>query len=323
MLDGMEATGTIAAPAGPVRAALWMVGSCACFTVLTALIRYLSATIDPLEIVFFRNLFGMAVMLPWLFHRGLGALTTTRLPLHALRALVGLVAMIAWFTAVSRMNLADAVALSFTSPLFATVAAIFLLSEVVRLRRWLAIGAGFLGAMIILRPGFAEIPPAALLVLLSSMAMGFAVSLVKILTRHDASEPIVFYMVLFLTPASLVPALFVWQTPTLDELGLLVALGGMATLGHLCLVRAFASADATAVLPFDFVRLPLIALAGYLVFDETLDVWTGLGAAIILSSSVYIAHREATHRRVVAVPTPRLDAAIPVRARSERRDAAE
>ncbi|MFQ5959630.1 MAG: DMT family transporter, partial [Alphaproteobacteria bacterium] len=238
----MEASCTsVAARSDPVRGAIWMVGSGVCFTVLTGLIRYLSETIDPLEIVFFRNLFGMVVMLPWLMRNGIGTLRTRRLPLYTLRSLVGLVAMIAWFAAIARMNLADAVALSFTAPLFATVMAVFILHEVVRLRRWTAVVAGFVGAMIILRPGFAEIPPAALLVLLSASMMGLAVSLVKILSRSEPTGPIVFYMVLMLTPASLIPALFVWRTPTPEELAWLLALGGAATLGHLCLVRAFAS----------------------------------------------------------------------------------
>ena len=301
-----------------------MVGSCVCFTVLTGLIRYLSATIDPLEIVFFRNLFGMVVMLPWLMHNGIGTLRTRRLSLYTLRSIIGLVAMIAWFTAIARMNLADAVALSFTAPLFATVMAVVVLHEIVRLRRWSAVAAGFVGAMIILRPGFAEIPPEALFVLLSASMMGFAVALVKILSRSEPTGAIVFYMVLMLTPASLIPALFVWRTPGVEELLWLLALGGAATLGHICLVRAFALADATAVLPFDFVRLPLIAVMGWFVFGQSLDAWTGVGAVIIIGSSVYIAHREHVHERRIAVPTPRLDTALmPTPAGGKTRDAAE
>ncbi len=313
-----------AAQSDPVRGAIWMVGSCVCFTVLTGLIRYLSATIDPLEIVFFRNLFGMVVMLPWLMHNGIGTLRTRRLSLYTLRSIIGLVAMIAWFTAIARMNLADAVALSFTAPLFATVMAVVVLHEIVRLRRWSAVAAGFVGAMIILRPGFAEIPPEALFVLLSASMMGFAVALVKILSRSEPTGAIVFYMVLMLTPASLIPALFVWRTPGVEELLWLLALGGAATLGHICLVRAFALADATAVLPFDFVRLPLIAVMGWFVFGQSLDAWTGVGAAIIIGSSVYIAHREHVHQRRIAVPTPRLDTALmPTPAGGKTRDAAE
>ncbi len=312
------------AASDPMRGALWMVGSCVFFAALTGLIRHVSATLDPLEIVFFRNLFGLAAMLPWFLRHGFGGLRTRRLPLYTLRAAAGLIAMITWFVAISRMNLADAVALSFTAPLFATVAAVFLLGEIVRGRRWTAVMIGFAGAMIILRPGFEEVTPTALLVLLSSSMMAVAIIMVKMLSRTEPVGAIVFYMVLMLTPASLIPALFVWRTPTPEEFVWLMAIGAAGTLGHLCLVRAFAVADATAVLPFDFVRLPIIALIGYFAFGQPLDMWTGVGAAVILCSSVYIAHREAVHQRAIAMPPPRPDTVLATAdARPQPRDAAE
>ena len=284
--------------------ALWMLASTIFFTAMTAMIRYLSGSIDPLEIVFFRNLFGLAVLLPWVMRHGMVSLNTRRLPLYSLRALVGLIAMSCWFTAISRMNLGDAVALSFTAPMFATVGAILLLGEIVRVRRWVAVLIGFAGAMVILRPGFAEIPPAAYLVLLSSMMMGLSVCLVKLLARTEQVIAIVFTMVLMLTPVSLIPALFVWQTPDPIQFAWLLAIGACGTLGHICITRAFSMAEATAVLPYDFLRLPLMAVLAWLVFDQVLDGWTGLGAAIIIGSSLYIAHREAYTQRSPARPEP-------------------
>ena len=284
--------------------ALWMLASTIFFTAMTAMIRYLSGSIDPLEIVFFRNLFGLAVLLPWVMRHGMVSLNTRRLPLYSLRALVGLIAMSCWFTAISRMNLGDAVALSFTAPMFATVGAILLLGEIVRVRRWVAVLIGFAGAMVILRPGFAEIPPAAYLVLLSAMMMGLSVCLVKLLARTEQVIAIVFTMVLMLTPVSLIPALFVWQTPDPIQFAWLLAIGACGTLGHICITRAFSMAEATAVLPYDFLRLPLMAVLAWLVFDQVLDGWTGLGAAIIIGSSLYIAHREAYTQRSPARPEP-------------------
>ena len=284
--------------------ALWMLASTIFFTAMTAMIRYLSGSIDPLEIVFFRNLFGLAVLLPWVMRHGMVSLNTRRLPLYSLRALVGLIAMSCWFTAISRMNLGDAVALSFTAPMFATVGAILLLGEIVRVRRWVAVLIGFAGAMVILRPGFAEIPPAAYLVLLSAMMMGLSVCLVKLLARTEQVIAIVFTMVLMLTPVSLIPALFVWQTPDPIQFAWLLAIGACGTLGHICITRAFSMAEATAVLPYDFLRLPLMAVLAWLVFDQVLDGWTGLGAAIIIGSSLYIAHREAYTQRSLARPEP-------------------
>ena len=286
----------------PLGGALWMLGSTVFFTAMTAMIRYVSGSIDPLEIVFFRNLFGLVVLLPWLMRHGKVSLNTRRLPLYSLRAVVGLIAMICWFTAISQMNLGDAVALSFTAPMFATVGAVFLLSEIVRVRRWVAVLAGFTGAMVILRPGFAEIPPAAYFVLLSSMMMGLSVCLVKLLAKTEQVMAIVFTMVLMLTPVSLIPALFVWQTPDLIQFAWLTAIGACGTLGHICITRAFSMAEATAVLPYDFMRLPLMAVLAWLVFDQVLDVWTGVGAIIIIGASIYIAHREAYHHRRSAAP---------------------
>lgn len=283
-------------PSAPIQAVVWMVASCASFAVMTGLIRHLSAAIDPVEIVFFRNLFGVVVMLPWLMRNGLQVLCTRRLPLHGLRAAACLVAMTSWFYAISYTNLADAVALSFTTPLFATVAAVIFLGEMVRPHRWTAVFLGFVGTIIILRPGFQEISPLALLVLLSASMMAIAAVLAKSLTRTDPPGAIVFYAMLFLTPASLFPALFVWQTPTFHECIYLLAIGSAATLSHICVVRALALADASAVLPFDFIRLPLIALVGYFAFGEKLDAWTGIGAAIIIGSSVYVARRDTVQR---------------------------
>ena len=292
----------VATRSDPMGGALWMLASTIFFTAMTAMIRYLSGSIDPLEIVFFRNLFGLAVLLPWVMRHGMVSLNTRRLPLYSLRALVGLIAMSCWFTAISQMNLGDAVALSFTAPMFATVGAILLLGEIVRVRRWVAVLIGFAGAMVILRPGFVEIPPAAYLVLMSSLMMGLSVCLVKLLARTEQVMAIVFNMVLMLTPVSLIPALFVWQTPDLMQFAWLLAIGACGTLGHICTTRAFSMAEATAVLPYDFLRLPLMAVLAWLVFDQTLDGWTGLGAAIIIGSSLYIARREAHHQRRLAKP---------------------
>lgn len=290
------------------RGVLWMAMGCVFFAAMNGIIREVSTTLDPLVVVFFRNLFGLLFVLPWLAKGGF-APRTRRLPLHLVRSLLGLVSMMSWFIALSRMNLADAVALSFTAPLFATIAAVFLLGEVVRARRWSAVAVGFLGAMIILRPGVQAITTPALLALGSAALMAINLAIVKMLTATEKPATIVFYMALILTPVSLIPALVVWRMPEPGELAWLAALGACGTLGQLCTARAFTLADATAVLPVDFLRLPLVAAIGYLAFGEALDIWTAVGAAVIIGSSVYIAHREAHYRRPVTVPPFRPEAA--------------
>ena len=229
----------------PVRAALWMVAASSAFAAMIILIRQLTATFDPLQVVFFRNVFGLIAMLPWLAGHGLGALRTQRLGLHALRATIGIVSMICWFTALSLMPLAEATALSFTAPIFASVLAVIFLGEVMRLRRWSATAVGLLGTLVILRPDGSSIEAAAMLALASAVLGAASPIFVKIMARTESTGAIVTYMVLFLTPLSLVPALLVWQQPSLVELGFAALLGLAGTLGHLCLTRALATADAT------------------------------------------------------------------------------
>jgi drug/metabolite transporter (DMT)-like permease len=270
------------------------------------LVRWLGEIYHPFEIVFFRNFFGLVVMLPWLARHRLGGLRTERFGLHALRGVIGLIAMTLWFTSIQLLPLAEATALSFTAPVFTTILAALILGEVMRVRRWTATICGLVGALIVLRPGAQAIDPAALLAIGTALIWGVGTIVVKLLARTEPPETIVTYLVLFLTPVSLVPALFVWQTPTLVHLAGFAALGALASVGHLCMTRAFAAADASYVAPFDYLRLPLVALTGYIIWSEVPDVWTWLGAAVIAGSALYIARRE---RQVQVVRAPEARAA--------------
>ena len=265
--------------------------SCIVFSITMSVIRHLSASIPPMELVFFRNFFGLLAIVPLFWRTGFAPLRTKRFGLHVLRGLATLVAMVCFFTAIAVVPLADAVALGFTTPLFVTIGAVIFLSETVRLRRWTATAVGFAGAMV-LRPGFTEVSVASLLLLLSAAAVACSVILIKILSRTESVPSIIAHMGLLVTPASLIPALFVWQWPTLEEFGWLVVLGTLATGGHFCVARALALADATAVMPIDFTKLPITALIAYVAFSEVADAWTWVGAAVIFGASIYIAHRE-------------------------------
>ncbi len=280
-----------------VRGALWMVLACACFSSMNGMVRYLSVELEPMVIVFFRCLFGTIAIAPWLAHAGLSSLRTSRPLIQGARAIIAVVAMAAWFYGLSLMPLAEAIALSFTMPLFASIAAVVFLGEVMRARRWSATVIGFVGAMIILRPGFAELTLATGLILGAAVLMSITQTMVKMLTATEHPNAIVFWLAFLLTPLSLVPALVVWQTPTLGQLAWLLGLGALATLAHQSLTRALAASDATAVLPLDFMRLPFAAAIGYFAFAEVPDLWTWTGAAVIVLSSVYISHREARLRR--------------------------
>ncbi len=291
---------SFAAISAPARGAIWMVVAAAFFAAMNAIIRELSSHLPTLEIVFFRNLAALLFMAPWLARSGFAALRTARGTVYIGRAAVGLVSMVLWFSSLALMPLAEATALSFTAPLFVTLAAAIFFKETVGARRWSATAIGFLGAMIVVRPGFAAVGLPQALVLASAAASALSALLVKQLTRTEDSNAIVIYMNLYLTPISLVLALFVWQWPSLESVPLILALGLFATLAHQAMTRAFAAADASAVMPFDFARLPFVALIAWLAFGETPDGWTWFGAALIILAAAYTAQREAVRSRAQA-----------------------
>lgn len=277
----------------PVVGALLMTAASVCFAVMNVLIRLAAAELDPTQIAFFRNFFALLFMMPWLLRTGVGSFRTASLKLQLLRGVVGLIAMLCWFSAVALLPLGQAVALNFTVPLFATIAAALILHEIVRARRWTATAIGFLGILVIARPGIGEITPAMALPIVAAAFMAISIVIVKWLSNRDPATGIVFYQNLVMTPLSLVPALFFWRWPSLLVLLYLVGIGASAVLAHMLLTRAYTKADASAIIPFDYTRLPFIAVGAYLVFGEEPDLWTWVGAAIIAGSSIYIARREA------------------------------
>jgi drug/metabolite transporter (DMT)-like permease len=281
-----------------------MIGAGANFAIMIVIVRHVSAEQHPFEIAFFRNMFGLAFMLPWIVRTGWEGLRTKRFRLHLFRALIGLSAMLCFFSAISLIPVAEVTALTFTAPLFATIGAALVLGEKVRLRRWTATAIGFVGTVVILRPGSATLTPAALTALASAAFMAVAILSVKALSRTENPNAIVLYMGLLLTPLSLVGALFVWTTPAPETWPWLVVMGLTATLGQLLMTRAFATAEASAVLPFDFARLIFVAIFGFLLFGERPDLWTWIGAAVIIAATVYIAHREARLGRETPPPAP-------------------
>ncbi len=281
----------------PVLGALYMIGASLGFSIMNVAIREASHELEPLQVVFLRNFFAMAFMLPWFARAGLGVLRTKRLSLYVWRSVVGLVAMALWFFSLAYLPLAQAVALNFTVPLFATAAAAMFLGEIVRARRWTATAIGFLGVLVILRPGFQELTWPMALPILAAAVMAVSVVIVKRLSRTEEPGTMVFFMNVLATPLSLVPALFVWQWPSWTVIGLMTLVGFIAVFSHVALTRAFKMADASAMLPFEYTKLPFVAALGFILFGEVPDLWTWVGAGIIAGSSLYIAHRESVVAR--------------------------
>jgi drug/metabolite transporter (DMT)-like permease len=275
-----------------LRGALWVVLSCLSIASMAALVKTLGAHLDSFQLAFFRAGFGLLTVLPFAIGAGVGVLRTRRPGLHLARGIAGTVAMMCGFFALTRLSLADATAITFTTPLFLTVLAALVLHETVRRRRWSATACGFLGVLIMLRPGDGVLEPAALAALLGAACIATVRLLIKRLAETDGSLTIIVWFGLISTAVSAVPAALVWRTPTLFELGLLALLGCLASLTQVCMIRGYRIGEASALAPFEYARLPFAMMYGFLLFAELPDLYTSLGAAIIVASTLYIARRE-------------------------------
>ena len=273
-----------------LRVAFWMIlGACG-YAAMIGVVKRLSVEMDVYVVMFWRYFLALLVMAPWILPGG--GLKTERLGLHLWRALLMVVHGGTLMVAIMMIPLAEATALIFTSPLFATMLAAFFLRDPVGLRRWLALAVGFAGVLVIVRPGLAAISPAAVLMLISALTGAGVVVTGKVLLRSESSALTVFYLTLFSVPFALVPALFRWEWPTLDLLPWMIALALVANIYIYSLTRALDIAETSLVMPFDFLRMPAAAVAGFILFAEVLDLWVWLGAAIVFSATIYVTHRE-------------------------------
>lgn len=263
------------------------------FALLWVLIRIASETLNPILVVFYRTLFGLVFMGPALLRQRATLFTGGRSGLYFVRAAIGLLAMYANFYAVAHAPLADVVAISYASPLFATLVAVLALGEVIRARRVTALAIGFIGVLVVLRPGMQALSPGHYAALAGAVCVAASLATIKMLSDTDRPERIVGYTFLLMLPITFAVALLVWVWPSPRELLLLVVIGVSANIAHMALTRAFGVAEVSAVMPFDFVRLVIAAGFGAMLFGEALEWETVAGAGVILLSSVYLAHREA------------------------------
>tara|TARA_R110000787_G_scaffold63679_11_gene143948 strand:+ start:27100 stop:27960 length:861 start_codon:yes stop_codon:yes gene_type:complete len=274
-----------------------MLGATLLAAVMNSVARHVMETVEPVELVFFRNLFAFFFIIPMLWRVGLGPLKTQRFGMHLGRAGLNVVNMMVWFTAISLAPLAEVTALGFSAPIFATILSVVFFREVVGLRRWSAIIVGFIGTMVILQPGFDTVTAGHGLTLTAAIMWAGVLLIIKSLSRTESSITIVAYMSILMTPMSLIPALFVWVWPTWTELAWLALIGVCGGAAQYLLAQAFHEADISVVMPFDFAKLVWIALIAYIAFAEVPTWTTWLGGAIIFASGVYIARREAIKNR--------------------------
>lgn len=287
-------------PSITLQGILWTLLSCVAFAFMTAMVRHVSITSDysTFQLVFMRNFAALLALAPWLLSSGgFKVLRLKKMKTYMWRIATGLASMMLWFYALGRMPLADATALSFIGPIFISIGAQIFLKEKMGVRRWTAVIVGILGAMVILRPGFEQLTYASIAVIFSCLLSSFSQILVKKLSLSESAFVMVLYLNILMSAFSLPFALPGWKP--LDQTILLWCLGiGMASnIGQYSMVRAYALVDITLTLPFDFTRLIVASILGYFAFSETPDALTFLGAAIVISSSVYIVHREALVER--------------------------
>lgn len=280
-----------------VRGVALVAAAALCFAAMHNTIRYLTAEIHPFEVAFFRNAFGFIAISPWLIGRGRDAFKTQWLGKHMVRAVFNALAMLTWYMALSLVPVADASTLSLVGPLFVALGAIWFLGETVSRRRWFGIGVAASGALIIIRPGFESVSVGTWLILLSAASVSVSKLIAKSLSRTDNTATIVGYLALIMMPLTLVPALTVWRWPTPGEWGWFALIGAFGTTAHLLFIHAYKLADVSLVEAAMMMRVVWAALIGLAVFSEFPDVWTWLGAAIVVTGTTYITRSYAAPAR--------------------------
>jgi drug/metabolite transporter (DMT)-like permease len=294
--------GSLGSSLTPVaRGCLLMVLGTIMFAAMHTAIRYTTQQVPAVEVAFLRNVFGLVVILPLLVRRGPSLFYTQKLGLHVMRAVLNVFSMLAFFIGLSLTPIARATALSFTAPLFIALLGALLLGEVFRWRRWTAIVCGFVGTLVILRPGIQALDLGAMLVIGSSLLWGLAIIDIKVLGRTESTMTITAYVTVLMIPMTLAPAMFVWQTPPPELWGWLIFIGVIGTLGQIVVTDALKLADMSVLMPLDFLKLVWATIFGIVLFAEVPDFLTWVGAAIVFASSFYIAWRESKVRKEKAL----------------------
>ncbi len=274
-------------PQSFVIGAAWAVAAASMHAMVPVAVRMLSGHLPTIEIVFLRNLFGLVFFVAFFAWRGFGSLRTTKFSLHLQRNICNFVGMWFWFAAISMMPIAKAIALHFVEPLLLAFLAMLFLGERPRFSRWCAVVIGFIGVLIVLRPGAIPIGTGVLLALASATLYAGVGVYSRLLGRSEAASTTTFYYQAMLTAFALPPALFVWVWPTSADVPGLILVAVAGTAAPYCLIRALRYAESSALSPFGFLRLPITAGFGFLLFGEPTEIWTWVGAAVIFGSAYY------------------------------------
>lgn len=268
-------------------AALWMIGWLSLMLVMVVAGREAMRELNVFELMELRCLIGLVMLSPVVaLSGGTAALRTIRLKGHAARNLIHYGAQLGWFFALTLIPIGQVVAIEFTMPIWTALLAAAFLGERITLFKLLAIVLGLVGVVVIVRPDTGAINPGQLIALGAAVGFGISIALVKFLTRTEPTVSIIFWMLVVQSVAGLVPSLVLWTWPSALGWGWIVVVAFCGTFSHFCMARALLYADATIVIPMDFLRVPLTATVGWLVYSERLDGFTVLGAALILAGNL-------------------------------------
>ncbi len=282
---------------GPVAGIFWMCMATLISSISGGMVRELAGEIPTMELVFFRNVIALLVLFPIVRRQGIKLPDLPQTKLYAVRVVFTYGAMVMLFFALARMPIADVYALQYTTPLFTMVLAVLILKQHADKHSWLACSVGFIGTLIVMRPGIIEITLASAAALTMAFLYAGTNTTIKLLARKDNAEVITLWTNLMMLPLALVPALIFWVTPSIEQWPLVIGIGIVSSIGGYCFTRSVSAADARIVQPFQFSRMIFATAIGWIMFSELPDIWTWIGAGVIFGASYYIVYREGLARR--------------------------
>jgi drug/metabolite transporter (DMT)-like permease len=266
-----------------LKAVLWMAGAIACFMTMAVAGRATTDVLNVFQVMEMRSVIGLIMLMPLVYLAGgLRAMKTAHPWRHVLRNVTHYAGQAAWLYALTLIPLAELISIEFTAPIWTAILAVTLLGERLDAGRVAAIVLGLVGVAVIVRPGLDTVNPGHLVVLGAAVAFGISVVLTKMLTRTESVVRIIFWMLVIQSIIGIVPALQVWKNPPLELWPWILLIAFSGAFSHFCMARALAYADATVIMPMDFLRVPLAALIGWLLYSEQVDIFTAAGAALIL-----------------------------------------
>jgi drug/metabolite transporter (DMT)-like permease len=274
-------------PPSKTKAALWMAGWLSLMLIVAVAGREGMRAMNVFQLMEARSILGLFMLYPLIrMNGGFSVVKTARVHVHIARNLIHYASQLGWFFALTLIPLGQVVAIEFTMPIWTAILAASFLGERTTVWKIAAIVFSLIGVIVIVRPATGEINPGQLIALAAAVGFGISIAVVKSLTRTEQTLAIIFWMLVVQSAAGFFPSLYVWTWPPAYAWGWVIVIAFCGTFSHYCMARAMLYADATAVIPMDFLRVPLTATMGWLVYSERPDTFTVLGAALILAGNL-------------------------------------